>query len=115
MQPALTLFLYHHWLALCAALYLLTCLCKGNGGIYGYKLLIALDLFLCVLGWRDEDVTMSSEAGLEMRRPSPKWWARALYWLLDHVQKGHCEMAIQADIARARRAIAYLESVPPKA
>ena len=77
---------------------------------YVVKVLLALDIFVSALCFRDSDVTISAETGLAMRRPNPPWWARALNWMLDTIQPGHCQNAIQWDIERAEAAIRYLRS-----
>jgi hypothetical protein len=80
---------------------------------YVYKVLLFLDLFVCALVFRDPDVTISSETGLAMNRAKPPLWAKLLNGFLNAIQKGHCQMAIQADIVRAQTAIAYLQTKQP--
>lgn len=80
-----------------------------NNG-YLFKFLIALDIFVCTLVWRDPDITISSMTGLELRKPKPRLWARILGWILNHVQAGHCERAVKHDILRAQMALAILEA-----
>jgi len=75
---------------------------------YVFKVLLFLDMFVCALIWRDSGITISSMTGLAMRRPNPPWWAQALYWALDHLEKQHCEQAIANDILRARAALLIL-------
>lgn len=77
---------------------------------YAYKVLLFLDIFLCALLFRDPDVTISAETGLALQRAKPPLWAKAIGWLLDHIQANHCAMAIQDDIARAQLAILYLQT-----
>jgi hypothetical protein len=76
---------------------------------YGFVFLRAVDLFWASLVWRDYAVTISSMTGLELRKPAPKRWARILGWCLNHLQAGHCEAAIAADLTRAYLAIKILE------
>ena len=76
---------------------------------YPYKILHAIDVFACTLLFRDSDVTISAMTGLAMRKANPPWWARALNAFLNAIQRGHCEMAIQADIERAQAAIRLLQ------
>ena len=77
---------------------------------YAYKVLLFIDLFACALIFRDSDVTISAETGLAMQRAAPPLWARALNSFLNLFHKGHCRMAIAADIDRAQTAIAYLQT-----
>lgn len=79
---------------------------------YAFKFLIALDMFACALIWRDSDVTISSMTGLEMRKSAPALWARALNGFLNLLQKGHCELAIASDLARAQAAQQLLTETP---
>ena len=68
----------------------------------------AIDIFWATLIWRDYGVTISSWTGLALRKPSPPRWAQMLGWVLDHVQASHCELAIAADIQRARDTLTIL-------
>jgi hypothetical protein len=79
---------------------------------YAYKVLLFLDIFLCALIYRDPDCTISAETGLAMRRANPPRWAKLLNGFLNLFEKGHCELAIADDIARAHAAITYLETPP---
>jgi hypothetical protein len=80
----------------------------------GYVIVIArtIDILFCGWIWRDYDVTISSMTGLELRNPAPRWWARWLGWVLNHIQTNHCELAITADIERANQALALLCAKP---
>lgn len=73
-----------------------------------YKAIRAVDIFGAAVVFRDTDVTISSECGLALRRPAPPRWARWLGAFLNWVQPGHCEIAIAADIQRAKDALALL-------
>ncbi len=75
---------------------------------YAYKVLLYLDILGCSVIWRDPDVTISSETGLAMRKPNPPRWAKVLNAVLNRIQPNHCQLAIQDDIDRAKRAIVYL-------
>lgn len=79
-----------------------------NTNTYVFKVLIAFDIFVCAIIWRDPDITISSMTGLELRRPTPRAWARILGWVLNHLEKGHCESAIAHDIGRAEGALKIL-------
>lgn len=76
----------------------------------GYAVLIArtIDILCCAWVWRDYDVTISSMVGLELRKPAPRWWARWLGKFLNWIEKNHTELAILADIERARQALTIL-------
>jgi hypothetical protein len=75
---------------------------------YGMVLARAVDIFACTLLWRDYDVTISSMCGLELRKPVPKMWARVLGWAFNHLQTNHCELAILADLSRAKVTLTML-------
>ena len=77
---------------------------------YVPKILLALDIFVCALVFRDGDVTISAETGLAMQRAKPPLWAKLLNGFLDKIRKGHCATAILNDIARAEAAIQYLKT-----
>lgn len=77
---------------------------------FGVVVARAIDILFAAVIWRDYDITISSLTGLELRKPNPRWWARALGWSLDHLSKGHCEGAIKADIFRAREALTLLQA-----
>lgn len=73
-----------------------------------YKALLAFDIFICALVFRDPDVTISAEVGLAMKREKPPLWAKLLNGFLDKIHKDHCRKAIDDDILRAQLAILYL-------
>ncbi len=82
-----------------------------NSNTYVFKILLAIDDFVAALipGWRVTGVSISSYTGLELRKPAPKPWAIVLgRWLLEKVQKGHCEGAILHDQERAMEALTIL-------
>lgn len=78
-----------------------------NNG-YAFKFLIAIDIFVCSIVWRDPDITISSMCGLELRKPAPRWWARWLGGALNKIQTNHCESAIGGDQTRALAALKIL-------
>jgi len=73
-----------------------------------FKVLLYFDVFWCGVIWGDSDCTISSMTGLELRKPSPQWWARVLGGILNTLQAGHCESAIDHDIKRAIQALNIL-------
>jgi hypothetical protein len=79
----------------------------SNG--YFLVLLRAVDVLACTWIWRDYDITISSMTGLELRKPAPARWARILGWVLNHLQTGHCELAIAADELRCLEALKILK------
>jgi hypothetical protein len=81
---------------------------SSENNTYAFLLVRAVDVLGCAWIWRQVDVTISSMAGLELRNPQPKTWAKILGGALNWIQKGHCEMAIQGDIQRAQDALKLL-------
>lgn len=75
---------------------------------YAVSVLRALDIFIALLIWRDYGVTISAMTGLELRKPQPAWWAKALGGFLNWISSGHCESAISSDRLRAKQALAIL-------
>jgi hypothetical protein len=77
--------------------------------LYVYKFLIYLDRFVGACIFRESNITISAQCGLELRKPAPAWWAR---WLgdkfLNRFWPGHCEIAIRYDAYFAQRTIDYL-------
>lgn len=76
--------------------------------VWAFVILLALDLFWAMVIWRRYDITISSWTGLELRKPVPRQWAKILGWILDHIQKDHCELSIKGDAARAQQALEIL-------
>jgi hypothetical protein len=72
--------------------------------VYFLVILRGIDILACTWIWRDYDITISSMAGLELRKPTPARWARVLGGFLNWLQKNHCEMAIAADDLRCLQA-----------
>ena len=79
-----------------------------NENTYVFKVLLYIDIFVCALVWRDADITISSMAGLELRKQFPRRWAKVLGGMLNRLQARHCELAIESDIIRAKNAISIL-------
>lgn len=75
---------------------------------YVFKLLIAIDTFVCSVLWRDSGITISSMTGLALRKTSRPRWALILGAALNWIQPGHCEAAIAHDISRAKAALVIL-------
>jgi hypothetical protein len=69
----------------------------------------AIDILLGTFWKRDYGITISSYTRLEMLKPSPARWARALNTFLDFLEKDHCELARICDIERADKAKAILQ------
>lgn len=80
----------------------------------GYVVLFLrmIDIAVQTLVWRDYDITISAQCGLEMRKAQPARWARALNWFLNLCESNHCELAIAADRERARAALDILGPPP---
>lgn len=76
---------------------------------YAFKVLLALDIFVAALLWRDDDITISSYCGLALRKPAPALWARVLGGALNWISPGHCESAISHDVDRAHTALIILD------
>lgn len=72
-------------------------------------ILRGIDILFATWIWRDYDITISSLTGLELRKASPRKWAVILGWVLNHIQKNHCELAIISDTARALTTLQMLE------
>lgn len=76
--------------------------------IYVAKALLFLDIFACALVTRNPDMTLSARCALYCRHDPPLFWY-LLGKSLEALQRGHLELAIQGDIARAQEAIAILQ------
>ena len=79
-----------------------------NQQTWGFKVLLYVDMFIGACIWRDSGLTISSYTGLALRKPQPPWWAKALGWVLNTLQPGHCNSAIAHDRQRAREALVIL-------
>lgn len=75
---------------------------------WGFKVLLYFDIFIGACIWRDSNITISSFTGLALRNPRPALWAQLLGGLLNTLQPGHCESAIQHDVQRAITALGIL-------
>lgn len=95
----------------------------------GYAVLIArvLDIAISTFIWRDYDITISAQCGLEMLKgrcagsnddgeypcydkshnTAPRW-AKVLNAFLNWIEPGHCRLAIACDIERAEQALRIL-------
>ena len=79
-----------------------------NTQTYGFKVLFFIDTFIASLIWRDAGITISAMCGLELKKPKPRWWARAISRLCNLVQANHCALAVEYDTWRAYQTIAIL-------
>lgn len=79
-----------------------------NQQTWGFKVLLYFDMFIGACIWRDSGVTISSFTGLALRQATPPMWARVLGSILNTLQPGHCESAIQHDVQRSIEAIGIL-------
>jgi hypothetical protein len=81
----------------------------------GYAIVVARCVDILIGGWiwRDYDITISAQTGLECRKVHPRAWARALATVLNSIEENHCELAITADHERAQQAILILEGKLP--
>ena len=76
---------------------------------WSHRFAVAVDILTASIVWSTYDVTISSRCGWALRVPTR--WNFLLCWLgviLNHVEKNHCELAIQADRDRALLALAFL-------
>jgi hypothetical protein len=79
---------------------------------YSHTLAIAADIFTASTFWNTEDVTVSSLAGLALRRKETSTFLARLGKVLNVLQRNHCEGAITSDLARLDSALALLTAVP---
>lgn len=94
-------------------------------GTYSHNVLLGVDFLGAIVFWNVEDITISSLCGLVMNYDKdPSGWQRnldmlklyewqisVLRWLgpkLNDIKANHCQLAIEADTARAKHAIAVL-------
>lgn len=75
---------------------------------YVFKVLIYLDRFAGALIFRDSNITISAQCGLELRKDKPAWWAKVLGGALNWIEANHCEKAISYDAYTARETLARL-------
>ena len=64
---------------------------------YVGKVLIYFDRFVGGLIFRDTNITISAQCGLELRKENPAWWAKVLGVFLNWLEPNHCEIAIRYD------------------
>jgi hypothetical protein len=64
---------------------------------YAFKFLIYVDRFVGALIFRDSNITISSQCGLELRKENPALWAKLLGGTLNWIETDHCEKAIRYD------------------
>jgi hypothetical protein len=77
------------------------------------KILYQIDVFISgLIFWANTDISISAHAGVELAHATPASpapiWARAVSDVCNLVQKNHCELARQSDIALAKAAIVKL-------
>jgi hypothetical protein len=70
-----------------------------------FSFMLFFDIFLCAVVTGNADMTISARCGLYLRHPPPPLIWGLLGRGLNKLQKGHCELAILNDMARAKRAI----------
>lgn len=91
--------------AVLVLLIVLTITNRITGKTYVAKVLLAFDYFACVLWTRDFDLSISGRCGLYWRQGAPPLFWYLLHQLLNAIQKDHCELALQGDLARAHAVI----------
>jgi hypothetical protein len=96
------------WLAIFAALVILTITNRIGRATYVAKVLLAFDYFMCVLWTRDQGLSISGRCGLYWRHGNPPVFWYLLHRLLNALQKDHCELAIEGDLARAQAVVRLL-------
>ena len=86
------------------------CITNRIGGTnYVHKVMLYTDIFVCALVTRNPDMTLSARCGLYCRHDPPAFWY-LLGKVLEALQKGHLEMSIAADLARAQAAVKMLSN-----
>lgn len=76
---------------------------------YVFKFLIYLDRFVGALIFRESNITISAQCGLELRKENPAWWARVLgKHFLNRFWPNHCEIAIRYDAYYAHETLKRL-------
>lgn len=74
---------------------------------YTHTIAVSIDVLTASIVWNDNDVCVSSLAGLALRAKRSgflAWLGR----LLNKIQANHCELSIAGDIARCQAAIKLL-------
>ncbi len=68
---------------------------------YAVTIARTIDIMLCGWIWRQYDLTISAECGLELRKGAKaRRWAKILGAFLNWIETNHCELAILADLER---------------
>lgn len=80
---------------------------------YSHTLAISVDVLTASVFWNVENVTVSSLAGIALRRGETTTFLARLGKVLNKIQTNHCELAVAADLARQASATTLLTSVPP--
>lgn len=75
---------------------------------WGRRVAVALDVAVAAALWRSQGITISSHAALNAQRG--KRWGCILCRWLDWLEKDHCAIALQSDIARAQAVIKELQA-----
>lgn len=94
-------------LAIFAILAVLCILNRIGEKTYCHHVMLYVDMLLCALLTQNPDMTLSARCGLYCRRDPPFFWY-ALGRALEALQRGHLEMAVAADRARAEEALKRL-------
>ncbi len=72
-----------------------------------YTMIVAIDIFFSSVIANGHNITISSRCGIATRENGNKWLIK-LGKFLNYFEENHCELSIQADIERAKKAIEYL-------
>lgn len=82
-----------------------------SGAVHTFagKVLVALDMLLCVVWTRDADVTISAMLDVKVNERSVNWFEKLVYNTLNRVEADHCNKARLNDIGRAQAAIEVLQ------
>lgn len=103
------------------------------GGTYAYRVLIGLDRLGAALLFNRNDITISTLCGLvqlaDSARPDRRkafrlvlsfglhpvqlWLLRQLTYVLDKIQRNHCQLAICGDVQTAQSIVAMLKAYDP--
>jgi len=103
------------------------------GGTYAYRVLIGLDRLGAALLFNRNDITISTLCGLvqlaDSARPDRKhafrlvlsfglhplqlWLLRQLSYVLDKIQRNHCQLAIEGDLQTAHSIASMLKAFDP--
>lgn len=86
----------------------LALLLRSGQKTFMHKVAVGVDVLVAVFYWGREGITISSHSAIAAKKG--KRWGCVLCKLLDKLDPGHCPAAIQADLARAKEAIAELEA-----